>query len=40
MDQEVCVTWKEYQKKGDSIFEKLLETSEFADITLVSEDGQ
>ena len=40
MDQEVCVTWKEYQKKGGSIFEKLLETSEFADITLVSEDGQ
>ena len=40
MDREVCVTWNEYQKKGKSIFRHLLESSEFADITLVSEDGQ
>ena len=40
MDREVCVTWNEYQKKGKFIFRHLLESSEFADITLVSEDGQ
>ena len=40
MDLEVCVTWNDYQKKGKSIFRHLLESSEFADITLVSEDGQ
>ena len=40
MDSEVCVTWNGYQKKEKSIFRHLLESSEFADITLVSEDGQ
>ena len=40
MESEVCVTWNEYQKKGKFIFRHLLESSEFADITLVSEDGQ
>lgn len=40
MDREVCVTWNEYQKKRKSISSHLLESSEFADITLVSEDGQ
>ena len=40
MDSEVCVTWNGYQKKEKSIFRHLLESSEFADINLVSEDGQ
>ena len=40
MAQEICVTWKEFQKKGISIFEELRESTDFADVTLVSEDGQ
>ena len=40
MSQEICVTWKEFQKKGISIFGELRESSDFTDVTLVSEDGQ
>ena len=40
MSQEICVTWKEFQNKGISLFGELRESSDFSDVTLVSEDGQ
>ena len=39
MQEEILVTWKEFQQKGSSSFAELRERPDFTDVTLVSEDG-
>ena len=39
-EEKLCLKWNEFQENAISIFGTLREDREFADVTLVCEDGQ
>merc|ERR1712204_32414 len=39
-EDKLCLKWNDFQENAVSVFATLREDTEFADVTLVSEDGQ